>query len=887
MFSLPFRKALARARAFLHPRSAERRLRPEDGGSGTGRLPAGDSPSLRALTAAALALPGLAPSAGAAEGDDVAFQYGSYNQSQFQLADGVKTQYSPLRVATVSANGGFTFFDRWKFAFNYIQDTWSGATPVASAPVALGGNNVRDGVSGASPLISGNNSLFYDGRLTPYRQSFDPETGEGLYAAETRIQQTIASASPETRDQGDFRLGYEWDEAAVNVSGGVSNERDYHSAFGGVAGRLDLNQKLTTLNLGLNYNHSDINALLNPESLPYYDYSFYTNQLRLEPGAYGTELRYLEGTRQDWSTRFSVAQVLGRNSVLEAGAGYVRSSGYLGNPYKLVDFVFVDTSEAPSVAGGDGLPALWQADVQGVLERRPDLRNQGTWDLKLVQYVEGFDAAVHLGYRFFHDDWGIHAHTFDADWGQPLGDGWTVTPHFRYYSQDAADFYRPYFLFNQAAPANAEGAFNLAGVPLNAYSSDYRLGAFGAVSGGITVSKKANRALTFLGSFDYYARRSDLAFGNGSGSFADFNFYAFNASVKVDLSAAASGFSEALGHAGHEHHHHGHGHGHGSHAPAGVMFSHTLNKAGDFMVGYRFMYSLQDGPMLRGDTYASDAEIVAGGCGGVPCSYAPERMSMNMHMIDLMYAPTDWLTLMLMPQFMSMDMTLRPLEGGAPPPSGEGESHNHGGNPDHGSGGVGDTGMYALFKLFEAPGHQVVGSLGFTAPTGSVKVKINGNSIYDHYGMQLGSGTWDFRPSLTYGGNRGRVSWGAQLTGTVPMQARNESGYALGNLFQASAWGSYQILHWLSASVRGVYTLQGSISGQFDPPQSPVGPMDMPGSYGGRFWDMGFGLNAVVPEGAFAGNQFGIEWLQPIHDDPNGIQLERTGSLFATWSIAF
>lgn len=834
-----------------------------------------ENPSLRALTAAALALPGLATQA--AEGDGVGMQYGAYKQSQFQLADGLKTQYNPLQVSNLSANGGFTFSDRWKFIFNYVQDTWSGATPVASAPVALGGNNPTE--AGASPLIRGNGGLFYSRNYTPYQQTFDPETGEERYTPDNRLQQTIASASPETRDQGDFRIGYEWDEAAIDFGGGVSNERDYHSSFVSLNGRFDFAQKLTTLNFGLSYNNSDISAILNPASFPYYDSSFYANQIVTKPGPYDSVIRILTGTRDDWSGHLGLVQVLDKDALIEASMGYVRSTGYLGNPYKLVDFVFVDTSQAPIVV--PGTPPLWQAQVEGVLERRPGVRNQGIWNLRYVQFFERFDAAAHLGFRFFHDDWGINAYNFDADWNQPLGDGWMITPRFRYYSQDAADFYQPYFLFKQAVPTSANGTFNLSAVPLDAYSSDYRLGAFGAVSGGVVLSKQIGKALGFEAAFEYYSRANSLTLGgSGSGAFADFNYYQFSAGVKVDLSAASQAMVALPGH---EHHHHG-AH-HEAHAPAGVLFGHTLEKKGDLMVGYRFSYSLQDGAMLHGGGRISDAAIVAHGCGAEPCSYTPRRMGMNMHMLDLMYAPTDWLTLMLMPQFMTMDMTLRPLEGGVPPPSDGG--HNHGGSLEHSTGGVGDIGIYGLVKLYDDHRHHLHGTLGFSAPTGSVDLRLNGNSTYDHYGMQLGSGTWDFRPSLTYQGKDGEWFWGGQLNGIVSMQARNESGYALGDLFQTTAWGGYQILNWLSATLRGIYTLQGTVSGRFDPPILASGPMDLPGNYGGRYWDLGFGLNAFVPEGSFAGNQFGIEWLQPVHDDPNGYQLERTGTLYATWGLQF
>ncbi len=168
----------------------------------------------------------------------------------------------------------------------------------------------------------------------------------------------------------------------------------------------------------------------------------------------------------------------------------------------------------------------------------------------------------------------------------------------------------------------------------------------------------------------------------------------------------------------------------------------------------------------------------------------------------------------------------------------------------------------------------------------SFAIRTRSTPGYDHYGMQLGSGTWDFNPSVTYAGAADPWSWGAQMTGTVRLQDRNRSGYALGNVFQSSIWGGYQLLDGLSASLRGVYTHQRPISGEFDGTFHALGPVDFPGNYGGRFWDLGVGLN-YSPGGAFAGNQIGVEWLQPLRDDVNGYQLERRGTLHATWQYMF
>ena len=325
----------------------------------------GERAGLRALTAAALALPGLAqaPAATAAPGDAASFEYGYYKQTPWKLLGGLKSQYSPLQVDNIEANGMITLEDRWKFGFNYAQDTWSGATPVASAPYALGGNNPTP--AGASPLIRGNGSILYDRNLSPY--ALDEETA--TYVPDNRLVQTVASASVEVRNQGDFRLGYEWDEAAVNVGGGVSQEPDYNSAFGSLNGRMDFNQKLTSANLGLSYTNSDIYALINPLYAPYVNTSYYASrgQIQTETDANGGVTQHLTGNRQDWATHLSVAQVMNKDLLLESGIGFTRSTGFLANPYKAVDMLYVDTNSAPFIGPDFGLPDLWAPVVEGVI----------------------------------------------------------------------------------------------------------------------------------------------------------------------------------------------------------------------------------------------------------------------------------------------------------------------------------------------------------------------------------------------------------------------------------------------------------------------------------------------------------------------------------------
>lgn len=822
-------------------------------------------PASQVLTLAALALPGLMLSSAQAAEEEFGLQYGRYQEGERQLY-GVTSKYQPIKVDMLHGAAGIKLTDRIRFGFNYIQDTWSGATPISTAPSDLRGNRPSspDGVSGASPLITG--ALFLDNQLRPLvSDGIDTPTNQ----IDKQLVHTLSSASPETRQQGDFKLGYEWDDMAADVGGGVSTERDYESRFVNLGGRWDFNQKQTSLNLGLSYTSSDTRAILDPDASPYINTRQYDNQITVIGGD-----KVLRGSRQDWATSFGITQVLNKNAYVEGSVGYTRSTGYQENPYKVVEVAFINPAEQ-FLAPDDG----YFARVRALMEQRPNERNQLAWNFRYVQHINPLNAALHFNYRFFHDDWGIKAHTFESNWRQPVGSGWTITPRVRYYSQDAADFYQPYLVSRQAY-AN----FDPGKLPAN-FSSDHRLSGFGTLSGGVMLSKQFAKGITFEAGVEYYTHQGSLKLGGGGeGEYADFNYWVANGSVKVDLAALAGSHGE------HDHRHHAaaSSHQHGN-VPAGVMFGHMMDKPGDVMVGYRYMRNRNAGDLLHGSSPVSNQVIVDNGCPGLEgCRSKPVEMVMNMHMIDIMYAPTDWLNLMLMPQFVDMTMNLSSLPNAPAAPLGVHEHHGIGG---HSTGGIGDTGMYALVKLFDMQGHHLHLNLGVSAPTGNVGEKLRPTfqapASFVHYDMQLGSGTWDFKPSLTYTGHMDDWSWGGQISGIKRLEGHNESGFAFGDLIQSSVWGGYSLLDWLSATARGIYTVQGPIRGQYIQPFSPSGPMDFPGNQGGRFWDIGLGLNAIVPNGDLKGNSLGVEWLQPVHDDFNGYQLERDGALAATWSFAF
>ena len=882
--------------------------------------------SLQALTSAAMVLPGLLLQPAQAtdvDADSFSFQYNRFQEGKRKLFN-VPNKLDPIQAEVLQATGRVSLTDRVKFTFNYTRDTWSGATPVTTAPLAANGNspilqNTPSGtiVSGASPTV--NPAILLDGELNPIAR--DPLTGQ-VMGKDARSVEVLSSASPEIRNAADFGLGYEWNEAALYVGGGLSLENDFKSSYGNVNGRLDFNQKMTSLKFGLGYTSSKITAILDHDIVPYLTRTAYADQIESRGGS-----EILHGDRQDFTANLGLTQVLNKHAVIDTNIGFTNSSGYLENPYKAMSVIFVD----PVLLSGNR-DSLIEGDVRALMEQRPGNRNQIAVNSKYIQHISPLDAALHLNYKFSYDDWGIDTNTFTLDWVQPLGYGWTITPRIRYYSQGAADFYDP-FLFSQQNFSNSvvdtlgrevwfdannpdvefvrDGNFNLLDangnivdesllnaqpktIPFDSdklpdhFSSDHRLSGYGSLSGGVTLSKKLARGIELQAGFEYYSRQSALKLGGSGGtSFADFDFYVANAAIKVNIEKL--NFVGADRHSHSQHDDSTSKHHHGGHIPAGVMSGHMLNKAGDFMFGYRFMYGRMGGDILHGDNAASDQQIVDLGCSDITnCRFTPTFMNMKMHMLNIMYAPTDWLNLMLMPKFVDMEMNIRELAGRPPPQPGV---HEHTGIAGHATGGVGDTVASLLANVFNVPGHRMHVGLGFSAPTGDVDVEfrrvfqIDGGLV--HFGMQLGSGTWDFLPSLTYAGDYQRWSWGAQLNGVKRMEDQNKSGYRLGDIFQATTWGGYRLTNWLAATVRGIYTVQGAIQGDFNRFNGRSGPMDFPANHGGQFWDIGFGINASVPSGKFIGNDLSVEWLQPIRDDVNGFRLERKGALAATWRYHF
>lgn len=324
------------------------------------------------------------------------------------------------------------------------------------------------------------------------------------------------------------------------------------------------------------------------------------------------------------------------------------------------------------------------------------------------------------------------------------------------------------------------------------------------------------------------------------------------------------------------------------HAPASVMVDH-LHAQGGGMAAIRYQRT------SASELYSGRNKITGADLAEAGFSMMATGMTMEMIMLDLMYAPTDNLTLMLMPHYMRMDMDMAPTPMLDMPGDGGQMDQGHGGHGHHAShsvSGIGDTVVAVMYDLSLSESHQgvksyeLVGSLGVSLPTGSVDEK-NVDGTFVHYGMQLGSGTWDLVPALTYKSEQGAMSWGAQINGQIRMESANDSGYALGDRYALTGWSAWKLAPWISVSARLAYEHQDGIDGHYNGPHNHSSPADMQANYGGEFLDAGLGANMVVRHGSLTGLRLEVEWTTRLDQDYNGFQLGQDHGVNAAVSYGF
>ena len=322
-----------------------------------------------------------------------------------------------------------------------------------------------------------------------------------------------------------------------------------------------------------------------------------------------------------------------------------------------------------------------------------------------------------------------------------------------------------------------------------------------------------------------------------------------------------------------------------SHAPVGVMGDHR-HKQGEWMVSYRQMQMRMDGYISGSDSIDNLAVLAEPNPfpGPTNVRVVPEKMQTQMHMLGVMYAPSDRVTLMAMFNYLEKEMDHVVYQGmTGTVPLGEFRTSND---------GFGDTKLSSMWGLYSSQVHQLHLNVGVSVPTGSINEKdtvltpMNTNmKLRLPYGMQLGSGTWDVEPGITYRGAHNQWSWGAQYMASF-RTGENDEGYTLGDTHQLTTWGSYRLFDGVSVSARLNYRYDGDLHGADSKIAAPV-PTANTDNYGGERSVAALGVNLVGQSGFLRGHRLAMEYQRPIHQDVNGIQMELDDAISFSYQYAF
>ena len=391
----------------------------------------------------------------------------------------------------------------WKFDLATLIYAESDSRVMAAEPVfnatktyadgeILNIKAVFDSLTGASP-----------NGATPSdtAQIFTRPSGKGEYTAdpnENPLDDTFRDNRGALSGSWTAPINRDWD---YTLGAYGSKEYDYLSLGlnGGV--KRYLNQKNTALNFGLAFSADTIE--------PQGGTPIGLARMATEGGkspAYLASREDSSDSKTIMDAMFGVTQVINTKTIMQFNYGVSLSDGYLNDPFKVISVI---DDNAGTNFGGN----LQETGNNVYLyEARPDSRMKNTFYWQTKYALDNGDV-IDGSYRFMLDDWGINSHTIDLRYRWALGDSY-LEPHFRYYMQSEADFYKRYLTsteYNAGSPTITEA------------SSDERLSEMDAITVGLKYGYKISKDKEINVRAEYYMQSHSG--DNGFGKLASQDLY--------------------------------------------------------------------------------------------------------------------------------------------------------------------------------------------------------------------------------------------------------------------------------------------------------------------------------------------------------------------------
>jgi len=178
--------------------------------------------------------------------------------------------------------------------------------------------------------------------------------------------------------------------------------------------------------------------------------------------------------RNTYSLSLSFSQIASKNAQLSLFLDIVQQEGWLSNPMQRVyfgdrnNYYIGNAANIPNYTSSINTDVFQLADD---IERLPDTRFKTPIGARFNYFInENF--VVRTYYRYYFDDWGMTSHTASIEVPIKIGDKFTISPTYRYYTQTAIDYFGGY---EENLSTN------------EFYTSDYDLSAFDANQYGLGI----------------------------------------------------------------------------------------------------------------------------------------------------------------------------------------------------------------------------------------------------------------------------------------------------------------------------------------------------------------------------------------------------------------
>ncbi len=263
-----------------------------------------------------------------------------------------------------------------------------------------------------------------------------------------------------------------------------SKESDYLSQGFSLSDKWELNQKNTTISAGLNFLNDTITV-------------------------FGTD----DQNKKSYDLFLGLSQVWDKNTVFSANFTLGYAEGFLNDQYK-----FIQRAEVINV-GAITIPI-----TSVYRENRPNSRLRGVLQLQGTHFFEKLQSALDATVRLSQDDFGVFSQTLAIEWRQGIGRKFELTPFFRYYRQNAADFYHQTL---DDVPVTTPEEFPQGDGPN--YSADYRLSALNSLSLGLKARYQITKNIALSAAFEHYAMSGEGADSAPSEAYPTASMWTFGA----------------------------------------------------------------------------------------------------------------------------------------------------------------------------------------------------------------------------------------------------------------------------------------------------------------------------------------------------------------------